>query len=347
MATKDARGNLTAVQYEHSYSWTAWTVDALRASLREHGFDEILPAILSGRYEPGARHSIAVLGDRQLPTVEDGDELRSEQQVQVSGKEAYYLPVSHCVEKQLALEHMDRVYCVAPCVRLLMDGEERTGRHLFTFFQVEIEWRTESTEDVFDTIESMLRSFAGHLAARVERAGVLSDLVADRLKKMSSTPYERLPFREARSRVHEAGGSVNPHAAGDLTHAEEKELATRISRPAWLTDYPDGVRDSLYRWSEEGHFRSYDLLLPDGFGEVATGGLRPASGEEIRGQAKKFDATPHQLYADWKDRTHVQTGGLGFGLERLISYCSGVDDVLQLRFAHDQGPNSSIGVATP
>src|SRR5262245_43951374 len=121
------------------YAWTGDVLAALRSSLDGHDFAEILPAILSERSEPGARHTIAVLGDRALPDVEVTD-----QSVTVTGARHYHLPVSHCVEKQLALEHASRVYCIAPCVRLLMEGEEHTGRHLYTFFQAEIEWHTES-----------------------------------------------------------------------------------------------------------------------------------------------------------------------------------------------------------
>src|SRR5437867_652850 len=87
------------------YAWTSDVLAALRTSLDAHGFAEILPAILSERYEPGARHGIAVLGDHALPEIALELNNRGERCVKVTGAEYYYLPVSHCVEKQLALEH--------------------------------------------------------------------------------------------------------------------------------------------------------------------------------------------------------------------------------------------------
>jgi asparaginyl-tRNA synthetase len=51
-----------------AYAWTGQVLNALRGALHDAGFAEILPAILSKRFEPGARHSLAVLGDRALPT---------------------------------------------------------------------------------------------------------------------------------------------------------------------------------------------------------------------------------------------------------------------------------------
>ena len=130
--------------------------------------------------------------------------------------------------------------------------------------------------------------------------------------------------------------------SGDLTHAEERALSEAAAAPFWITDYPDGVRDSLYRRSADGTFATYDLVLPGGYGELATGGLRPDSAADILRQAMRFSAAPHPYYAAWKARTALQTGGLGFGVERLVRYCSGAPSVLDLRFAHDHGPNARV-----
>jgi asparaginyl-tRNA synthetase len=325
------------------YAWTGDVLAALRKSLDHFGFAEILPAILSERFEPGARHSIAVLGDRALPdiAVEASDDGRPS--VTVRGASYYYLPVSHCVEKQLALEHSDRVYCMAPCLRLLMDGEDRTGRHLYTFFQAEIEWRTDRVDEVFQIIEGVLTFFADDLIRRLTASGRLDRAAEARIRTLARTPYERLLFNRARQRVSEVGGPANPHSVGDLTHAEEAALSEAAVGPFWLTDYPDGVRDSLYRRTPAGTFATYDLILPAGYGELATGGLRPDSPEDILRQARKFSDAPHPYYARWKGRTGLQTGGLGFGVDRLIRYCAGAPSVLDLRTAHDHGPNARIG----
>ncbi len=332
------------ISQQHRYMWSAAVLTSLRLSLDEHGFIEILPAILSERYEPGARHTVAVLGNRELPTVTSTQTPNGEKVAVVSGASHYYLPVSHCVEKQLALEFTERVYCVVPCVRLLMEGEDISGRHLCTFFQVEIELRTESVDEVLVNAEAVLSRFANLLLARLDSSDLLSDNARERIDALAHVPYQRLRFADARRQVAGTGGDANPHAAGDLTRAEEQLLVDAASEPFWLVEYPEDARDSLYRRGPLGTFSTYDLMLPFGVGELSTGGLRPDSADDIRAQAAKFSDCPHPFYADWKARTGVQTGGLGFGLERLIRYCSGVSSVLDLRLAHDQGPNASIGV---
>ena len=326
-----------------NYMWTGHVLAALRASLDVHGFVEILPVILSERYEPGARHSIAVLGNRAIPEirVEPGSNGEN-QRVTVCGTKYFYLPVSHCVEKQLALEFAKRVYCMAPCVRLLMPGEDRTGRHLYTFFQVEIEWRTESADEVYNETESILAYFSQELLRRLATELELDEAAIQRIRAFNAVPYERIRFCEARNRVASVGGAVNPHAAGDLTHAEEDVLSMAAGAPFWLTDYPEGVRDSLYRRCPNGTFATYDLMLPAGYGELSTGGLRPDSEDDILRQGRRLGTSAHPYYAEWKSRTNLQTGGLGIGLERLVRFCAGAPSVLDLRFAHDQGPNAGI-----
>ncbi|WGR93502.1 hypothetical protein MTX26_27700 [Bradyrhizobium sp. ISRA443] len=326
-----------STEFDAAYTWTADVLASLRHSLSRGKFDEILPAILSDRYEPGARHSIAVLGDRTRPQVSKGPD-----GVVVRGAEFYYLPVSHCVEKQLSLEYLDRVYCVAPCVRLLMAGEDISRRHLYSFFQVEIEWKTTDADDVYTAIETLLQDFSTDLLARRRARGELPEEAERRIAQLGRVPYERLPFAAARQRVQHVGGASNPHAAGDLTHSEETALSNAADAPFWLTEYPEGVRDSLYLRTPNGLFATYDLILPHGYGEVATGGLRPDSADAILAQARTLGEEPHPHYADWKRRTAIQTGGLGFGLERLVRYCAGAESILDLRVAHDQGPNAKI-----
>lgn len=336
------KGTTMTISPHDVYAWTGHVLAALRTSLDTHGFAEILPVILSERYEPGARHSIAVLGDRAIPEVTVHKDDNGKQSITVTGAEYYYLPVSHCVEKQLALEHADRVYCMAPCVRLLMEGEDHTGRHLYTFFQAEIEWHTESVDDVCHVIESVLAGFSEELLRRLP-SSLLDNAGVARIKTLADRPYERLPFGQARARVTGVGGKVNPHASGDLTHEEERTLSEAATAPFWLTDYPEGVRDSLYRRTPDGTFATYDLILPQGHGELSTGGLRPDSADDILLQANKLGSSLHTYYAEWKARTQLQTGGLGIGVERLIRYCAGAPSVLDLRSAHDQGPNTHIG----
>jgi asparaginyl-tRNA synthetase len=340
VVSRNPTAKKTAMTHGVTYRWTAAMLRSLRRCLDDRGFVEILPAILSERYEPGARHSVAVLGDQALPEIYK--EVAAENLVVVRGIGHYYLPVSHAVEKQLSLEHLERVYCVAPCVRLVMTGEEKTGRHLCTFFQFEIEWRTEDVEEVFTLGEDLLATVAGQLLADGQLAK--DPTAADRLRILMRRPYPRITFENAIQAARDGASATSSDAAptADLTREEEERLGQQYDRPFWIWQYPEGVRDSLYRRNSDGRYDTYDIMLPLGHGELATGGCRPESSAEIIRQSTALGRALHPSYADWKARTGVQSAGFGIGLERLVLFCSGASDISEIISYHDSGPNTKI-----
>lgn len=50
-------------------------------------------------------------------------------------------------------------------------------------------------------------------------------------------------------------------------------------------------------------------------------------------------ALRRSLEAEWKDRTRIQSRGLGIGLER---FRCAAESILSVRRTHDSGPNSGI-----
>ena len=319
------------LSYQETYAWSGRVLNGLRKSAAENNFTEILPSIVSSSFEPGARHSIAVLGDRDLPEIVTD----SPGNVQVKGKEKYYLPVSHVVEKQMSLEFLDKVYCVAPCLRLVMDGEENSGKHLYNFFQFEIEWRTSSMSDVFSQGEKILTSMAR--AILEDSALEHSETGLRNIKALAKSNYPTITFAEG----HRLIGN-SPDLKRDFTAEEDEKLTQLFDIPFWIYDYPEGVRDSIYHQNEKGSYDTYDLMLPFGYGELTTGGIRPKTAQDILQQSKKLGKSYSNEYAVWKDKSQIQTAGFGIGLERIIRFMSGCESILDIVQYHDLGPNRTI-----
>ena len=323
-----AQSNLS---YKETYEWSNRVINGLRNAAFNQGFSEILPSILSTNFEPGARHSLAILGDKNLPDI-ISDEPNN---IQVKGKEKYYLPVSHVVEKQMSLEFLDKVYCLAPCLRLVMDGEESSGKHLYNFFQFEIEWRISDMQDVFKQGEEILKSLANSILA--DKDLLLSELAERNIKSLAKSGYKTITFAEGHQLI---GNSADLQR--DFTPEEDEKLTQLFDIPFWIYDYPEGVRDSIYHQNEKGTYDTYDLMLPFGYGELTTGGIRPKTGKEIEEQSKKLGKSYSTAYSDWKNRSKIQTAGFGIGLERIIRFMSGCNSILDIVQYHDLGPNNNI-----
>lgn len=327
--------------YNETYAWTSTLLKSLRNSMDLFKFDEIVPTPFSRRYEPGAKHSVIVLGDKTLPDIrENGDKDSSfNSKVEVAGEQYYYMSVSHVVEKQMATEYLPKVYCLAPCLRLLMEGEELSAKHIYSFFQFEIEWRTERMEDVFDLGEKILYEAGNKILSLIDNNDnlTLTPLAKRNTESLVKGSYPRITFEEALERVGRSKDSE-----GDLTSEEDALLSNQFDTPFWIYNYPAGVRDSIYHESPKGVFQTYDLMLPFGYGELTTGGIRPTSGEEIINQSKTLGNSYHPEYAQWKDKSQVQTAGFGIGLERLLKFISGAESILDFIQYHDAGPNTTI-----
>ena len=277
-----------------------------------------------------------MLGDRGLPSVEPGT------RVTVAGARHYHLPVSHCVEKQLALEHAG-TGCTAWPRASACSWTARTNRpppvHVF---QAEIEWHTESVDEVYDTIESVLGPLRRQGLIADWRVTAASTRRGPARQALADAPYESCRSGRPADRVAGVGGAPNPHAP--VTSPMTRRASCRGRRGAVLADRVSRRRAGLaYRRRPDGTFATYDLVLPAGHGELATGGLRPDSAEDARRQASAFTDRAHPTTPRGR-LTRLQTGGIGFGVERLIRYCSGAESVLDLRAAHDHGPNAAIGV---
>ncbi|MGL4859945.1 MAG: amino acid--tRNA ligase-related protein [Enterobacteriaceae bacterium] len=325
-----------------TYRWTTIGLSAIRRALEDMGFNEIVPAILSCELEPGALHSYAVIGDRLRPIVQYLNSNDIECRVSVSGKEAYYLPVSHNFEKQQATEYLDRVYVIAPCMRLLQEGEAQSRKHLNTFFQIEVEWKTESMAEVLKTAETLLVDMARVLSKKMDSFPTLNTQVSQKhIGAIMLGNYPQMRFSEVLEMV-----GANPDRQTDLTLEEDLAISKKFDRPFWIYNYPKGVRDAVYHENAEGNYDTYDLMLPFGYGEAATGGIRPKTGEAILAQSTGNLGEPEETltygHARWKSTRQIQTAGFGIGLERLLRFISGADTVFDFVQPHDHGPNRKI-----
>lgn len=321
-----------------TYSWTSIGLNSLRNSIEKLGFSEILPAPFSALYEPGARHSIVVLGDREVPNIIENDSDNTKDRVVVKGKEYYYVSVSQVVEKQMAAGFLEKVYCIAPCLRLLMEGENTSKKHLFLFFQFEIEWKTQSIDEVFSISEKLLVQFAKDVLERAKDYDInISNTARRNIDSLLKGNYPKITFSEACQLV-----GRDSSITGDLTPEEDSILSSQFDTAFWIYNYPDNIRDSIYHEEPKGNYQTYDLMLPFGYGELTTGGIRPTTGEEIVNQSKALGTTYNPSYAQWKDASKVQTAGFGIGIERILKFISGSDSILDFVQYHDHGPNKTI-----
>ena len=213
---------------------------------------------------------------------------------------------SMILHKQMAIAMgIDRLFILSPNIRL-EGGSADDGRHAYEFTQLDFEIAGASMDDVMGLIEELI-------------SGLFREARSWGLER--EVPKVRPPFKRfTKAEILEEFGS-------------EEKASEEIDQPFWITDIP---REFYDREDPErpGHFRNYDLYLPEGYGEVSSGGEREWEYEVIVRKMKKagisLDAFRPYLEVA-KAGLLKPSAGAGIGVERLVRYMVGAKHIAEVQ----------------
>jgi asparaginyl-tRNA synthetase len=285
---------------------------ATREFLTGRGFTEILPPIIGPVTDPGAR------GAKQVDVDYYG--------------QRYKLMTSAILYKQASLTAFDKIFCIAPNVRLEPLETANTDRHLAEFHQIDVEMAGASREQITTLVEDLVRHVVGevvaHLPHELESLGRDVDAFAELLR---AAPFERRPHAEAVADLRAAGHDQSPDA--EIDWAGEAILSGKSDRPFFLTDYPKGSRGFYDRESLErpGYLRNFDLIAPEGYGELCSGSEREHDYATIVARMRETGENPAKYgwYLQMVREGISASAGFGIGLERFTRYVAGLESVWQ------------------
>ncbi|GAA4252860.1 asparagine synthetase A [Dactylosporangium darangshiense] len=285
---------------------------ASREFLAANGFVELLPPMLGPVTDPGVR------GAKQLDVDFYGHR--------------YKLMTSVILYKQASLLAFDRIFYLAPNVRLEPLETATTGRHLVEFHQLDVEMRDATRDDVLALLQGLMRHIVAHVLR--ECTGELAALGRDpgAFAALLRDDFERMTHTEAVRRLQ--GLLHGQSADAEIDWQGEKLISEQTDRPFFITDYPKGSRgftDGESR-TEPGVLRNFDLIAADGFGELASGGERTHEYRRLIERMRESGENPSK-YAWYlelaRDGGLPASAGFGLGIERVTRYLGGLETVWQ------------------
>lgn len=297
---------------------------AVREFLRERGFTELLPPIIGPVTDPGAR------GAKQIDVDYYGHR--------------YKLMTSVILYKQASLTVFDKIFCIAPNVRLEPLETASTSRHLAEFHQIDVEVANASRDEIMQLVEDLVSHAIRHVAAEAPEELAWLSRDARVLTGPMSEPFGRRGHAEAVADLHSMGHSQSPDA--EIDWVGEAILSRESRRPFFITDYPKGSRGFYDKESREqpGVLRNFDLIAPEGYGELCSGSERENDYATIIGRIRETGENPAKYgwYLQMLRDGIPGSAGFGIGVERLTRYVAGLHSVWQAS-AYPKVP----GVATP
>ncbi len=249
------------------------------------------------------------------------------------GREAF-LTVSGQLNVEAYCLALTSVYTFGPTFRA---ENSNTSRHLAEFWMIEPETAFANLDDNATLAEDLLRHlFRTVLEKRPDDMEFFEKRIDPqairRLRAVVDQSFERMTYTQAVQVLEKAPRKFQyPIAWGADLQSEHERYLTEdyLQRPVIVTNYPKGIKAFYMRLDEGGEtVAAMDVLAP-GIGEIIGGSQREERLDVLDRRFAECDIDPAQYgwYRDLRRYGTVPHAGFGLGLERTISYVTGMGNV--------------------
>ncbi|MFD6159970.1 asparagine synthetase A [Nocardia sp. NPDC060256] len=305
------RAHLTSKRTIAALTLQARFLAAAREFLTAEGFTELLPPIIGPVTDPGAR------GAKQVDIDYYGHR--------------YKLMTSGILYKQTSLLAFDKIFHVAPNVRLEPLETAVTHRHLAEFHQLDVEIANGSREDAMDVAERLTKYAVEYVLSSAQRELEVLDRDLEQLKQVLAGPYDRKRHTSAVTELRDLGYDQREHT--EIDWQGEEIISAAATRPFFITDYPKGSRGfyDSENPDEPGMLRNFDLIFPGGFGEMMSGSARESDYRTLLTRIRETGENPakYEWYLTVAREGLSPSAGFGLGVERFTRFLGGLAAVWQ------------------
>lgn len=305
---------------------------AIHRFFHERGFYWIHTPIITSSDCEGAGQMLRVttLDLAKVPLKPDG---KVDFEREFFGREAF-LTVSGQLNVETYCEALSKVYTFGPTFRA---ENSNTSRHLAEFWMVEPEIAFADLQADAKLAADMIRYLAK--AVITERADDMEffaqridkDCIG-RLERIIASEFIHMEYTEAINHLQQAKKKFEfPVSWGvDLQSEHERYLTEElICGPVVLMNYPKEIKSFYMRANDDGKtVAAMDVLVP-GIGEIIGGSQREERYDVLCARMKELglDEETYKWYIDLRRYGTVPHAGFGLGLERMIMYVTGVQNI--------------------
>ena len=230
-----------------------------------------------------------------------------------------------------AIFALEKIYTIAPSFRA---EKSKTSRHLSEYWHAEMEVAWASFKEIQDYGEALIK----HTMKKVleENLDDLKILERDveKLKPVLEKDFPRMTYDEA-LKILEEKCDMKVEWGKDLRTIEEDKLSSLYDTPILVTNYPKGVKAFYMKDAEKGAsdggevVHGVDFIAPEGYGEIIGGSERESDLEILKKKLVEMGEDPKQydFYLDTRKYGSVPHGGFGLGVERIVSWICGLDNI--------------------
>ena len=272
--------------------------------------------------------------EHQSPTLLSaaGESGSSVFEVNYFGKKTY-LAQTWQLHAEAMMFALEKIYTIAPSFRA---EKSSTARHLTEYWHAEMEIAWCKFKDLQDHCEDLIK----HIVKKVLKENKTElEILKRNTKTLEATAKKKFPrmtYTEVLELLKEKAKMKIPWGK-DLRTIEEDKLSSLFDTPVIVTDYPKKVKafymkespETMGKPEKEKTVQGFDLIGPEGYGELVGASQREENIEVIKDNLTKEgeDLKNYQFYLDTRRYGSVPHGGFGMGVERVISWICGLDNI--------------------
>ncbi len=223
---------------------------------------------------------------------------------------------------------LGKVYCFGPAFRA---EKSKTRRHLTEFWMLEPEASYARLDDAMALGEGLVSHIVQ--SALKNRTREFEQLERDTSKLAAvQPPFPRILYSQAIEILQKNGKPVK--WGDDFGGDEETVLASQFDRPVIIHRFPAAIK-AFYMEPDPDRPElalSFDMLAPEGYGEIIGGGERMSSYDLLVKRIREHNLPEEAFkwYLDLRRYGSVPHAGFGLGLERTIAWICGTSHIREV-----------------
>ena len=238
-----------------------------------------------------------------------------------------YLSQSGQLYLEAAAMAFGKVFSFGPTFRA---EKSKTRRHLIEFWMMEPEMAFTTQEESLVVQEEYVAYLVQSVLDNCDYA--LDVLGRDRavLEKYTQLPYPRISYDDAVTLLNE-NGFDDVTWGDDFGSPHETFIANSFEQPVFILNYPKAIKPFYMKPhpTREDVVICADMIAPEGYGEIIGGSERATDYEFVLERIREFGLNEEEYswYLDLRKYGTVPHSGFGLGLERAVTWLSGIEHV--------------------
>ncbi len=251
-------------------------------------------------------------------------------EVDYYGKPAY-LSQTWQLHAEPAIFALEKIFTIQPAFRA---EKSKTSRHLSELWMAEMEVAWSNFEMLQDDAEELTKHIVKKVLELNKSELEILERDVKKLEPVLKKKFPRMSYTEALKILKDK--KMNIKWGKDLRTLEEDKLSEMYETPILVTNYPKEVKAFYMKEAPDSEqpkegkvVLGFDMIGPEGYGELIGGSQREEDIEKIKDNLKKQgeDLKNYDFYLDTRRYGSVPHGGYGMGVERIISWICGLDNI--------------------